>query len=135
YLGENLDTRRAEFEALLVASTGVSAKAAAAEVEASVRRIFWYAAQADKYDGAVQSTMASHITLAMNEAFGVTGILCPDETPLLSFVSLVLPVIAMGNSAVVVPSQRHPLVATTLYQVLETSDVPAGVVNIVTGAK
>lgn len=135
YLGENLDTRRAEFEALLVASTGVSAKAAAAEVEASVRRIFWYAAQADKYDGAVQSTMASHITLAMNEAFGVAGILCPDEAPLLSFVSLLLPVIAMGNSAVVVPSQRHPLVATTFYQVLETSDVPAGVVNIVTGAK
>ena len=124
YLGENLDTRRAEFEALLIASTGATAKAAAAEVEASVRRIFWYAAQADKYDGAVQSTMASHITLAMNEAFGVTGIVCPDEAPLLSFLSLVLPVIAMGNCAVVVPSQRHPLVATTFYQVLETSDVP-----------
>lgn len=135
FLAENLDTRRSEFEALLVASTGASAKAAAAEVEASVRRIFWYAAQADKYDGAVQSTMAAHITLAINEPFGVVGVVCPDEAPLLSFISLVMPVIAMGNSAVVVPSQRHPLLATTFYQVLETSDVPAGVVNIVTGAK
>jgi len=135
FLAENLDTRRSEFEALLVVSTGVSAKAAAVEVEASVRRIFWYAAQADKYDGAVQSTMAAHITLAINEAFGVVGVVCPDEAPLLSFVSLVMPVIAMGNSAVVVPSSRHPLLATTFYQLLETSDVPAGVVNIVTGAK
>ena len=71
----------------------------------------------------------------MNEPWGVMGIACPDEAPLLAFVSLVAPAIAMGNRVVVVPSQTHPLVATDLYQVLDTSDVPAGVVNIVTGER
>ncbi|MGB3646713.1 MAG: aldehyde dehydrogenase family protein [Mesorhizobium sp.] len=135
YLGENLSARQAEFEALLSESTGVSAKAAADEFATSLRRIFYYAAQSDKYDGAVHSTKSRHVTLAMNEPWGVMGIVCPDEQPLLSFVSLVLPAIAMGNRVVAVPSARHPLLATNLYQVLDTSDVPAGVVNIVTGER
>jgi aldehyde dehydrogenase (NAD+) len=135
YLGENLDARRAEFESLLIESTGASAKAAAEEFETALRRIFYYAAQADKYDGAVHSTKSRHVTLAMNEPFGIVGILCPDENPLLSFISLVLPAIAMGNRVVAVPSTCHPLPATSLYQVLETSDVPAGVVNIITGER
>lgn len=71
----------------------------------------------------------------MNEPFGVMGALCPDEAPLLAFVSLVMPAIALGNRVVVVPSPLHPLAATDFYQVLDTSDVPAGVVNIVTGAR
>ncbi|MEK1850736.1 MAG: aldehyde dehydrogenase family protein, partial [Phyllobacterium sp.] len=135
YLGENLSARQAEFEALLVESTGVSAKAAAEEFAVALRRIFYYAAQADKYDGAVHSTKSRHVTLAMNEPWGVMGILCPDQMPLLSFVSLVLPAIAMGNRVIAVPSTRHPLLATNLYQVLDTSDVPGGVVNIVTGER
>jgi aldehyde dehydrogenase (NAD+) len=65
----------------------------------------------------------------------VVGIACPDERPLLGFVSLVAPAIAMGNTVIVVPSERHPLSATDLYQVLDTSDVPSGVVNIVTGPR
>ncbi len=73
------------------------------------------------------------VTLAMNEPWGVMGIVCPDEAPLLGFVSLVMPAIAMGNCVVVVPSAAHPLSATDFYSVLDTSDVPAGVVNIVTG--
>ena len=73
------------------------------------------------------------VALAMNEPIGVVGVVCPDEAPLLAFISLVAPLIAMGNRVVVVPSERHPLAATDFYQVLETSDVPAGVVNIVTG--
>jgi aldehyde dehydrogenase (NAD+) len=81
----------------------------------------------------VHSTVSRHVTLAMNEPWGVMGLCCPDEAPLLAFVSLALPAIAMGNRVVVVPSPVHPLVATDLYQVLDTSDVPAGVVNIVTG--
>ncbi|MGH7004527.1 MAG: aldehyde dehydrogenase family protein, partial [Alphaproteobacteria bacterium] len=133
YLGENLDARRKEFEALLVESTGVSAKAAAEEVATSLRRIFYYAAQADKYDGAVHATKSRHVTLAMNEPFGVMGIVCPDTLPLLSFLSLVLPAIAMGNRVIAIASARHPLPAANLYQVLDTSDVPGGVVNIVTG--
>jgi aldehyde dehydrogenase (NAD+) len=71
----------------------------------------------------------------MHEPIGVVGVACPDEAPLLGFVSLVAPLIAMGNRVVVVPSERHPLAATDYYQVLETSDVPAGVVNIVTGSR
>ncbi|MHA7883207.1 aldehyde dehydrogenase family protein [Nitratireductor rhodophyticola] len=135
YLGENLEVRRAGMEALLSESTGVSAKKATEEFDTALRRIFYYAAQADKFDGAVHSTQSRHVTLAMNEPFGVMGIACPDEAPLLSLVSLVLPAIAMGNRVVVVPSARHPLIAGDFYQVLDTSDVPGGVVNIVTGER
>ncbi|WP_029076942.1 aldehyde dehydrogenase family protein [Kaistia adipata] len=135
YVAENLSSRTKEFEARIVAMTGASAKAAAEEVAVSIRRTFWYAAQADKFDGAVHATKSRHVTLAMNEPFGTMGILCPDEAPLLGFVSLVMPAIAMGNRVVVVPSSSHPLAATDFYQVLDTSDVPAGVVNIVTGER
>lgn len=135
YVGENLDARRAEFEALLVESTGVTPKRATEEFDASLRRIFYYAAQADKFDGAVHSTKSRHVTLAMNEPWGVMGIVCPDDMPLLSLVSLVFPAIAMGNSVVAVPSPRHPLIAAALYQVLDTSDVPGGVINFVTGER
>ncbi len=103
------------------------------EVEASIRRLFFYAGFADKYDGAAHATRAKFVTLAMNEPFGVMGIVCPDEAPLLALVSLVAPAIAMGNAVVVVPSARHPLAATDFYSVLDTSDLPGGVVNIVTG--
>ena len=135
YLGENLDARRADFVARLIESTGVNEKKAEEEFEASLRRIFYYAAQTDKFDGAVHSTKSRHVTLAMNEPWGVMGIVCPEEAPLLSLVSLVLPAIAMGNRTVVVPSSRHPLIAGDFYQVLDTSDVPGGVVNIVTGER
>ncbi|MCX5568003.1 aldehyde dehydrogenase family protein [Kaistia nematophila] len=135
YVAENLSSRAKEFEARIVAMTGASAKAAAEEVAVSIRRTFWYAAQADKFDGAVHSTKSRHVTLAMNEPFGTMGILCPDEAPLLGFVSLVMPAIAMGNRVVIVPSSSHPLAATDFYQILDTSDVPAGVVNIVTGER
>jgi len=135
YLGENLDARRADFVARLIESTGISQKKAEEEFEAALRRIFYYAAQADKFDGAVHSTKSRHVTLAMNEPWGAMGIVCPDEAPLLSLVSLVLPAIAMGNRTVIVPSSRHPLIAGDFYQILDTSDVPGGVVNIVTGER
>jgi aldehyde dehydrogenase (NAD+) len=133
YVAENLAVRSAEFEARLKNMVGVSKKLAAAEVEQSVRRIFYYAAQADKYDGQVHATRSRHVTLAMNEPWGVMGVLCPREAPLLAFVSLVMPAIAMGNRVVVVPSPVDPFAATDFYQVLETSDLPAGVINIITG--
>jgi len=75
------------------------------------------------------------VALAMNEPIGIVGIACPNERPLLGFVSLVAPAIAMGNATVVIPSEPYPLSATDFYSVLETSDLPAGVVNIVTGTK
>lgn len=134
YVAENLAARADEFTARLRAM-GQGAKEAKAEVEATLARIFWYAAQADKYDGRVHATKSRHVTLAMNEPYGVMGLVCPDEMPLLGFVSLVMPAIAMGNRVVAVPSPRQPLAATDLYQVFDTSDVPGGVINIVTGER
>jgi aldehyde dehydrogenase (NAD+) len=134
YIAENISARAAEFEARLRAM-GQGARAAKAEVAAALARIFWYAAQADKHDGRVHATKSRHVTLAMNEPYGVMGLVSPEEMPLLGFVSLVMPVIAMGNRAVVVPSSRQPLAATDLYQVFDTSDVPGGVINIVTGER
>jgi len=135
YIGENLSARADEFAERLRAMTGGSARAALREVEASVARLFTYGAWADKYDGAVHSPPMRGVALAMNEPLGVVGIACPDDAPLLAFVSLLAPVIAMGNRAVIVPSPLYPLSATDFYQVLETSDVPGGVVNIVTGGR
>jgi len=134
YIAENLSARADEFTARLRAM-GQGVKEAKAEVAASLARIFWYAAQADKYDGRVHATKSRHVTLAMNEPWGVMGLVCPDEMPLLGFVSLVIPAIAMGNRVVAVPSPHQPLAATDLYQVFDTSDVPGGVINIVTGER
>jgi aldehyde dehydrogenase (NAD+) len=133
FIGENLDARREEFALRLVEMTGCSQQAARAEVEVSVRRLFTYAAWADKYGGAVQETTLRGVTVGINEPVGVIGIACPEESPLLAFVSLMAPAIARGNTVVMIPSQKHPLSATDLYQVLDTSDVPPGVVNIITG--
>jgi aldehyde dehydrogenase (NAD+) len=135
YIAENLSARAGEFEDCIASMTGCGARDAAQEVDASVSRLFTYAAWADKYDGAVHSVPIRGIAIAMNEPIGVIGIACPDRFPLLGFVSLVAPAMAVGNTTVVIPSEAHPLSATDFYSVLETSDVPAGVVNIVTGAK
>ncbi len=133
YVAENLAARESEFARRLSAMTGASARAAKAEVDASIRRAFLYAAHADKFDGAVHATRSRFVTIAMNEPWGVMGIVCPNEAPLIAFISLVMPAIAMGNCVVAIPSASHPLSATDLYSVLDTSDVPGGVVNIVTG--
>ncbi|MFA3916338.1 aldehyde dehydrogenase family protein [Ruegeria hyattellae] len=133
YIAENLAARAEEFQTRLSAMTGVTVKSATQEVDAAVNRLFTYAAWADKYDGQVHSVPVRGVTVAMKEPVGVIGIACPDDAPLLGFVSLVAPAIAMGNTVVAVPSPVHPLAATDLYQVFDTSDLPGGVVNIVTG--
>jgi len=135
YLAENLAQRAEEFAALLARATGATPRSARAEVEAAIARTFWYAAQADKVDGAVHATKSRHVTLAVNEPWGVMGLVAPDEAPLLSMLSLMLPPLAMGNRVVVVASQSHPLIAARFMQVVETSDLPAGAVNILTGAR
>jgi aldehyde dehydrogenase (NAD+) len=131
YLAENLSARADEFGRRLAAFGDEGS--AEREVSLSIERIYTYAAWADKYDGLVHHTPYRNVTLAMPEPLGVMGIVCPESWPLLGFISTVLPAIAMGNTVVAVPSGRAPLAATDLYQVLDTSDVPAGVVNIVTG--
>src|SRR5690606_39291344 len=97
--------------------------------------LFAYASYADTYDGSVHPAPMPTVTLAMNEPWEVMAVVCPDEAPLLAFVSLVAPALAMGNRVVAVPSARWPLAATDLYQVLETSDLPGGALNIVTGVR
>ena len=135
YIAENLAGRADEFGARIAAMIGSDAATGRREVDAAIARLFSYAAWADKYDGAVHQVPIRGVTLAMNEAVGVLGIACPEEYPLLGFVSLVAPAIAAGNTVVAIPSEAHPLAATELYTVLDASDVPGGVVNIVTGAK
>jgi aldehyde dehydrogenase (NAD+) len=131
YLAENLAARDEEFSRRL---TGFQdAASAEREVALTIERIYTYAAWADKYDGSVHHTPYRNVTLAMPEPIGVLGVVAPDDWPLLGFVSTVLPAFAMGNTVVAVPSSRAPLAATDLYQVLDTSDVPAGAINIVTG--
>jgi len=135
YIAENLSVRADEFAQQIRRMTGCPEAEANREVEASIERLFTYAAWADKYDGLVHRVPFRLVSIAMPEPIGVMGVVCPDEHPLLGFVSLFAPAISMGNTVVVVPSERHPLSATDFYQVLETSDVPAGVVNIVTGPR
>ena len=133
YIAENLSGRREEFAGRIAAMTGSKRQAALAEVDAAIKRLFAYGAWADKFEGDIHTPPLRGLALALKEPIGVAGVVCPDEAPLLAFVSLAAPLIAMGNRVVAVPSERHPLAATDFYSVLETSDVPAGVVNIVTG--
>jgi aldehyde dehydrogenase (NAD+) len=135
YLAENLEARAAELGQRIAAMTGRSRRRAEAEVAAAVARLFSYGAWADKFEGAVHQPPLRGVAIAMPEPVGIVGIACPTAWPLLGLVSLVAPAIAMGNRVVVVPSERHPLSAIDLYQLLDTSDVPAGVVNIVTGPR
>jgi aldehyde dehydrogenase (NAD+) len=133
YLAENLSLRAGEFASRLVQATGVGRATADAEVEASLQRLFAYGAWADKYEGTVHVPPMRGVALAMVEPMGVVGVVCPDEAPLLAFISLLAPLLAMGNRCVMVPSERHPLLAVDFCQVIEASDLPAGVVNLVTG--
>ncbi|WP_323769620.1 aldehyde dehydrogenase family protein [Antarctobacter sp.] len=132
YIGENLSARASEFATLIDRLTG--GKTGKAEVETAVNRLFTYAAWADKFDGDVRSVPLRGVALAMNEPCGVIGALCPDEAPLMGLISVMAPAIAMGNRVVLVASDPFPLAALEFYQVLETSDVPGGVVNILTGS-
>ncbi|MBO9397887.1 aldehyde dehydrogenase family protein [Shimia sp. R9_2] len=132
YIAENLSARSEEFARRIDALTG--GKDGANEVDVAISRLFTYAAWADKYDGQAHGVPIRGVALAMKEPVGVIGALCADEAPLLGLISAMAPAIAMGNRAVLVASEAFPLAATDFYQVLETSDVPAGVVNILTGS-
>jgi aldehyde dehydrogenase (NAD+) len=131
YIAENLSQRREEISGRL--SDIVGKKQAGEEVSLGIERIFSYAAWADKFDGAVHNPPFRNVALAMKEPIGTVGVICPADTPLLGFLSLVIPAISMGNTVVAIPSEKYPLITGDLYQVFETSDLPGGVVNIVTG--
>jgi len=131
YSAENLSQRRDEIAHRLAAVVGE--KQAAAEVNLSIERIFCYAAWADKFDGAVHNPPFRNIAIAMNEAIGTIGVICPREAPLLGFLSVVMPALAVGNTVIAVPSEAYPLITGDLYQLFDTSDLPGGALNIVTG--
>jgi len=131
YCAENLAQRRNEIAQRL--ANVVGEKWAATELEHSIQRIFSYAAWADKFDGAVHNPPFRNVAIAMNEALGTVGVICPREAPLLGFLSLVMPALAVGNTVIAVPSEAYPLITGDLYQLFDTSDLPGGALNIVTG--
>ena len=135
YVAENLSARAGEFADRLGRMTGEGPEAGRREVDRSIERLYHWAAWADKWDGDVHRTPFRNVTFAMPEPLGIVGVVSPTEHPLLGFVSSVFPALAVGNRVVAVPSQRWPLAATDFYQVLDTSDVPGGALNIVTGAR
>ncbi|VAW47000.1 Aldehyde dehydrogenase [hydrothermal vent metagenome] len=132
FMAENLSYRKGEFADRLVAF-GHSKKQAETEIETSIQRLSYYAAWCDKYDGQIHSVPLRGVAMAMHEPIGVIAIQCPDDAPLLSFISLLAPAMAMGNRVVMTASTAFPLPALDFYQVLNTSDVPAGTVNILSG--
>lgn len=133
YLAENMATRSGELVDLLREGAGLSADAASREVDLAMDRLIVWAGWADKVDGQVHQTPFRNVTLAMVEPVGVLGILAPDAYPLLGMIGTLAPAIALGNTTVLVPSSSFPLISAPWIQVLETSDIPSGVVNIVTG--
>ncbi|HEX2167171.1 MAG TPA: aldehyde dehydrogenase family protein, partial [Longimicrobiales bacterium] len=134
YLAENMAARSDELSQRLRNFTARDADAAR-EVELTVERLFFYAAYADKWESRVHETPFRMITLAMREPVGVVGVICPDERPLLGFISAIAPALALGNCVVAVPGELAPLLATDFYQIADTSDLPAGALNIVTGRR
>ena len=131
YMAENLSARKAEFVKTLKTLTGNSGSEN--EVEFSIQRLFFYAAWADKFDGSARNVPVKAIALVMNEPIGNCGVICDDKYPLLGFISAMAPLFATGNRSIIIPSELFSPIVTDFYQVLETSDVPPGSVNIITG--
>jgi aldehyde dehydrogenase (NAD+) len=133
FIAENLNARREQFCQRIVQLTGVSTGDAEHEFDLCISRIFSAAAWADKFDGQIHNPPQRIVTLAMKEALGNLAIVAPEEAGFLGFIATIMPAIAMGNRVIVVPSAQTALLATDFYQVLNTSDLPGGVINIITG--
>ncbi|HET7636508.1 MAG TPA: aldehyde dehydrogenase family protein [Candidatus Limnocylindria bacterium] len=137
-IAELMEGRRDQFIAEVAAAQGVSARRAAREVDAAIDRWVWYAGWADKFSqviGSVNPVNGPYFNFSVPEPTGVVGVIAPEESSLLGLVSRLAPVIVSGNAAVVVASESRPLPSVTLTEVLATSDVPGGVVNLVTGLR
>lgn len=135
---EMLEARKATFVDELRWSAGITPPAARQEVEKSIDRLVWYAGWADKFAqvfGAVNPVAAPYFNFTLPEPMGVVGLVCPEEAPLLGLVSKVAPAMVLGNTLVVIASQQAPCSAISFAEVLATADLPAGVVNVLTGFK
>lgn len=136
-IAEMLEGRRDAFASHLVAAEGVSAAKARTFVDAAIDRWVWYAGWTDKIAqvaGAANPVAGPYFNISVPEPTGVVAVLAPPAAPLLGLVSVIAPVIASGNACVVLASQQHPLPAIELSEVLATSDLPGGVVNLLTGS-
>jgi acyl-CoA reductase-like NAD-dependent aldehyde dehydrogenase len=133
---EMLDGRRAQFAAEVIAAEGLAMDAALGVVDDAIDRIVWYAGWADKFAqiaGSANPVAGPYFNFSVPEPTGVVAILAPQESSLLGFVSTLMPVLCTGNTAVIVASERRPLPAISLAEVLATSDLPGGVANVLTG--
>lgn len=136
-IAEILESRRSEFEKELI-RIGFSSSAAATDVDASIDRLIYYAGWTDKYQqvfGSVNPVSSAHFNFSILVPTGVVGIIAPENSPLLGLVSVIAPILAGGNTSVVLSSELYPLTSIAFAEVLNASDVPAGVVNIITGKK
>ena len=136
-LAEMLEARRSEMSSA-VRQAGASKASADTEVTASIDRIVHYAGWTDKYEallGSVNPVASAHFSFTVTEAMGVVGVIADDDSPLLALLSLVLPVVTGGNSVVALASTSHPYPAILLGEMLATSDLPGGVINILTGQR
>lgn len=136
-VAEILEGRRAQFVDEIVQQTGVSSSAATAEVDEAIDRWVWYAGWCDKFGqvaGNGNPVAGPYFNISVPEPTGVVGVVAPQDTALVGLVSAVAPALVTGNAVVVVASQRYPLSAISLAEVLATSDVPGGVVNVLTGS-
>jgi acyl-CoA reductase-like NAD-dependent aldehyde dehydrogenase len=137
-IAELMEGRREQFVLEVMSAEGVGRARAARLVDASIDRWVWYAGWADKYPqliGTVNPVAGSYFNFSVPEPTGVVGIIAPEASSLLGLVSRLAPVVVSGNAAVVISSETRPLAAVTLSEVLATSDVPGGVVNLITGLR
>jgi len=132
YLAENLSQRKETFVNLLMSITGINKNQALKEFEQSCERIFYYASMADKFEGNIHNPPMRGLTLAVKESIGIVASIMNDHQPLLSLSTIISSLFANGNASIIVPSEKTSLIATSLYQVFETSDIPAGSINILT---
>jgi acyl-CoA reductase-like NAD-dependent aldehyde dehydrogenase len=135
---EMLQNRASELVNEIIRSTGVSVAQAKREVTASIDRLVYFAGWTDKYSqvfGSVNPVASPHFNFTTPEPTGVVVVLAPDEPSLLALISLLVPVILSGNTAIAIPSEKFPLAAATFAEILATSDLPGGVVNILTGRR
>ena len=131
YLAENLSKRKTEFCEKL--ELFMDKKDSEKEVNLAIQRLFYYAAWTDKFDGTIHQAPIRANTLAINEPLGVIGAISSERMPFLSFITILGLALSQGNRLIMIPSETNPLACLDFYQVIETSDVPGGVINIITG--
>ena len=132
YLAENLSQRKETFVNLIMSIGGVNENQAVKEFDQSCERIIYYASMADKFEGNIHNPPIRGLTLAVKESIGIVASIMSDNQPLLNLSTIISSLFANGNSSIIVPSEHTSLIATSLYQVFETSDIPSGSINILT---